>query len=32
VLGLLLIAALILVVALARADAHALFPPGGWRF
>jgi len=30
--GLLIIAAIILLVALLRADWHALFPPGWWRF
>jgi hypothetical protein len=32
VVGLLLIAAAILVFALLRADWHALFPPGWWRW
>jgi hypothetical protein len=30
--GLLIIAAVILLIALLRADRHALFPPGWWRF
>jgi hypothetical protein len=30
--GLVLIAAFILLVALLRAPAHMLFPPGWWRF
>jgi hypothetical protein len=30
--GLLIIAAIILLVALYRADLHAIFPPGRWRF
>lgn len=30
--GLLLIAAAILAVAVLRAPAHVLFPPGWWRF
>jgi hypothetical protein len=31
-LGLVLIALLILAFTLLRADKHALFPPGWWRF
>jgi hypothetical protein len=31
-LGLLLVALIILVVALFRADLHSVFPPGWWRF
>ena len=30
--GLLIIAAIILLIALLRADRHVLFPPGWWRF
>ncbi len=30
--GLVLIAAAILLLAVLRAPAHALFPPGWWRF
>ena len=30
--GLLIIAAILLIIALCRADLHALFPPGWWRF
>ena len=30
--GLLLIAAIILVIALLRANLHNIFPPGWWRF
>lgn len=30
--GLLIIAAVILLIALYRADRHVLFPPGWWRF
>jgi|HubBroStandDraft_6_1064221.scaffolds.fasta_scaffold1268760_1 hypothetical protein len=30
--GLLIIAAIILILAIYRADLHALFPPGWWRF
>ena len=30
--GLLIIAAFILIIALARADRHVLFPPGWWRW
>jgi hypothetical protein len=30
--GLLLIAAVILAVALCRANLHEVFPPGWWRF
>jgi hypothetical protein len=30
--GLLIIAAVILVIALLRADRHVLFPPGWWRW
>ncbi len=30
--GLLLIAAVILIAAVLRAPAHVLFPPGWWRF
>jgi hypothetical protein len=32
VLGLVLVALLVLLVALLRADGRALFPPGWWRF
>ncbi|HEY6448344.1 MAG TPA: hypothetical protein VIY53_17935 [Acidobacteriaceae bacterium] len=32
VLGILLLAAAILVFALLRADRHVLFPPGWWRW
>jgi hypothetical protein len=30
--GLLIIAGVILVIALLRADLHVLFPPGWWRW
>lgn len=30
--GLVWIAAVILIVTLCRADLHAIFPPGWWRF
>jgi len=30
--GLLIIAVIILLAALYRADLHAIFPPGWWRF
>jgi hypothetical protein len=30
--GLLLIAAIILIIALCRADPHTIFPTGWWRF
>jgi hypothetical protein len=30
--GLLIIAVIILLIALLRADRHILFPPGWWRF
>jgi hypothetical protein len=30
--GLLIVAAVILIIALLRGDLHAIFPPGWWRF
>ena len=30
--GLLIVAGIILLIALLRADRHVLFPPGWWRF
>jgi hypothetical protein len=30
--GLILLAVLLALIALLRADKHALFPPGWWRF
>lgn len=32
ILGILLLAAVILLVTLLRADWHAIFPPGWWRW